>query len=82
MKAAALVLPMTPEELAQLGALAHEISELRRKALTALAFGLHEQAGELAGEAQLRAAELLVLCAQIATLAPPPPPTLPALRAA
>lgn len=75
-----MVLPVGPEELAQLGALAHEVSELRQKALTALAFGLVAQAGDFAGEAQVRAAELLALCARLTNR--PPPPAAPALRRA
>lgn len=74
-----MVLPVSPEQLAQLGALAHEVSELRQKALTALAFGLLTQAGDFAGDAQVRAAELLALCARLVGQVPSPP-AAPALR--
>lgn len=81
MTAAAVVLPLSPGELAQLGALAHQVAELRQKAVTALYFGLTGQAGTFAAEAQAHAAELIVLCAQLGGRAPLPP-AAPSLRRA
>lgn len=82
MSATTLVLPIACEDLSALAALAHEVTELRQKALTAWAFGLHSQAADFAQAAQARAAELVALCARVGRSHPPGAPSLTLLQRA